>query len=172
MATAKVQPQIPQNYVSPIKHLLAEERIDDTLACIAMLTNQTLATIKEQAFKFGLPRHGPAWVYNELAAKLLFQWGLIGSPEKEASDMAALPDVAILTSVDWNDDMEFGRSVVWHHVRGTADQSAFHYVLDPAPWLDEKHRITADFRHLKLVMPLYYIEVTPRPDTAAARKGK
>ena len=172
MATTKVQPQIPENYVSPIKHLLAEERIDDTLACIAMLTNQTLATIKEQAFKFGLPRHGPAWVYNELAAKLLFQWGLIGSPEKEASDMAALPDVAILTSVDWNDDMEFGRSVIWHHVRGTADQPAFHYVLDPAPWLDEKHRITADFRHLKLVMPLYYIEVTPRPDTAAARKGK
>ena len=74
MATAKVQPQIPENYVSPIKHLLADERIDDTLACIAMLTNQTLATIKEQAFKFGLPRHGPAWVYIELAAKLLFQW--------------------------------------------------------------------------------------------------
>ena len=172
MATAKVQPQIPENYVSPIKHLLADERIDDTLACIAMLTNQTLATIKEQAFKFGLPRHGPAWVYNELAAKLLFQWGLVGSPEKEVNDLASLPDVAILTSVDWNDDMQFGRSVVWHHVRGTADQPAFHYVLDPAHWLDEKHRITADFRHLKLVMPLYYVEVTPRPDSAAARKGK
>ena len=172
MATTKVQNKIAENYVSPFNHVLSEERIDDTLACIAMLTNQTLAAVKEQAFKFGLPRNGPAWVYNEMVAKLLFQWGLIGSPEKEANDMAALPDVAILTSVDWNDDMQFGRSIVWHHVRGTTDQPAFHVVLDPAPWLDEKHRITADFRHLKLEMPLYYVEVTPRPDTAAARKGK
>lgn len=172
MATTKIQGQIPATYVSPFTHILAEERIDDTLACIAMLTNQTLATIKEQAFKFGLPRNGPTWVYNEMAAKLLFQWGLVGSPEKEANDLDALPSVAILTSVDWNDDMQFGRSIVWHAVKGAGDQPGFRCVLDPAPWLDEKHRITADFRHLKLVMPLYYVEVTPRPDTAAARKGK
>ncbi len=172
MATTKYQNTIPEGYVSPFKHVLAQERIDDTLACIAMLTNQTLATIKEQAFKFGLPRNGPAWVYNEMVAKLLFQWGLIGSPEKEVSDTAALPAVAILTSVDWNDDMQFGRSVVWHHVRGTPDQPAFHVVLDPAPWLEKGHAITADFRHLKLDMPLYYVEVTPRSDATAARKGK
>ena len=173
MATAKVSGQIPSGYVSPFSKnkVVMEERIDDSLACVAILTNQTLADIKEQAYKFGLPRFGPAWVYNEMVAKLLFQHGLIGSEEKEAGDFASLPDVAILT-IAWNDDMQFGRSVVWHHVRGTDTQQAFNYILDPASWLDEKHRITADFRHLKIEPPFYYVEVTPRPDTAMARKAK
>ena len=118
MATTKVQGQIPPGYVSPFKHVLMEERIDDALACVAMLTSQSLADIKEQAYKFGLPKNGPAWVYNEMIAKLLFQWGLVGSEEKEVSDLAAMPDVAILT-VDFNAEAQFGRNVVWHHIRGT-----------------------------------------------------
>ena len=82
MASAKIPGQIPSGYVSPFKHVLMEERIDDTLACVAMLTSQSLADIKEQAFKFGLPKFGPAWVYNEMVAKLLYQYGLMGSEEK------------------------------------------------------------------------------------------
>lgn len=171
MATTKVQGHIPPGYVSPFKHVLMEERIDDALACVAMLTSQSLADIKEQAYKFGLPKNGPAWVYNDLIAKLLFQWGLVGSEDKEVSDLAAMPDVAILT-VDYNAEAQFGRSVVWHHVRGTEEQPAFNYILDPAGWIDEKHRITADFKHLKMVPPFYYIEVTPRADTAMGRKAK
>lgn len=171
MATAKAHGQIPPGYVSPFKHVLMEERIDDGLACVAIVTGQSLATIKEQAYKFGLPKFGPAWVYNDLIAKLLFQWGLVGSEDKEVSDLAAMPAAAILT-VDYNPEVEFGRYVVWHHVRGTEDQPSFHYILDPASWIDEKHRVTADFSHLKLDPPFYYIEVTPRPDTAIGRKAK
>ncbi|MBK9444093.1 MAG: hypothetical protein IPN53_23510 [Comamonadaceae bacterium] len=171
MATIKEPIQIPATYKVPYRHILAEERIDDSLACIAMVTHQTLADIKEQAFRFGLPRNGPAWVYPDMVSKLLFQWNLVFSEEKEADSIAALPDLAILT-VDWNDQMEFGRSVVWVHIRGENDQAAFNYILDPANWVPENHRVTADFRHLKMVMPLAYAAVTLRPDIAAARKAK
>jgi hypothetical protein len=172
MATIKEPVQIPATYKVPYRHILAEERIDDTLACIAMVTHQTLADIKEQAYRFGLPRNGPAWVYPEMASKLLFQWNLVGSEEKGADSIAALPDLAIILNVDWNDQMEFGRSVVWVHVRGENDQPAFNYILDPANWLPENQRVTADFRHLKMVTPLAYMAVTLRPDIAAARKAK
>lgn len=171
MATTKVPAQIPTGYVSPFNHVLMEERIDDALACVAMLTNQSLTAIKEQAFKFGLPRFGPAWVYNDLIAKLLYQYGLIASEEKEVNDIALISEVAILT-VDWNEDLQFGRSVLWHHVRGKDEQPAFNCVLDPGNWLDERHRFTADFRHLQITPPFRYIEVKPRSDTAMARKGK
>ena len=171
MATTKVLAQIPAGYVSPFHTVLMNERIDDALACVAMLTNQPLTAIKEQAFKFGLPKFGPAWVYNDLIAKLLYQYGLVASEEQEVNDMASISEVAILT-VDWNEELQFGRSVLMHKVRGTDDQPAFNYVLDPGNWLDERHRITADFRHLQMIAPFRYIEVKPRSDTAMARKGK
>ena len=171
MTIGKLQEKIPPDYVAPWKHVTMEERMDDSLACVAMLTGRSLAEIKEQAYKFGRPKFGPAWVYNQMVAKLLYQYGLIASDDKEVDDIASLPDVAILM-LDFNKEMDFGRYVLWHQVRGTDEQPAFNYILDPANWLDEKYRITADFRHLKIGPPLYFIEVTPRPDTAMARKGK
>lgn len=171
MASAKSITQIPAGFVPLWTLVNAEERIDDSLACVAMLTKQELSVIKEQAYKFGLPKFGPAWVYNEMIAKLLYQYGLVGSAEKEANSLASLPDVAILT-VDWSDEMGFGRSVLWTHIRGTESQQAFNFITDPSPHTPDELRISADFRHLRMGPTYQYIEVTPRKDTAVARKGK
>jgi hypothetical protein len=60
---------------------------------------------------------------------------------------------------------------VWHHVGGTDTQQAFHYIIDPASWIDAEHQVTRDFSRLRMNPPLYYIEVTPRP-TAGGKKPK
>ena len=169
MATTKPNGQLPPGYVSPFKRVQMEERIDDALACVAILTNQSLADIKKLAYQHGFPEHGPAWLGTELIAVLLYQHGLVGSEYKQVDSLSAMPDVAILLA-NYNPATEIGRHVVWHHVRGTPDQTAFHYVIDPAGWIDPKHHVTTDFKHLKLEKPIYYIEVTQRPDMT--RKSK
>lgn len=169
MATTKPNNGLPPGYVSPFKRVEMEERIDDALACVAILTNQSLADIKKLAFHHGFPEHGPAWVNDPLIAKLLYQHGLVGSEYKQVDSLSALPDVALVL-VNFNPVDDISRHLVWHHVRGTPKQSAFHYVIDPASWIDPKHHVTTDFKHLKLEKPIYYIEVTQRPDMT--RKSK
>ena len=171
MATIKPNNgQLPPGYVSPFQRVPMEERIDDALACCAMLTSQSLADIKKLAIQHGFPPHGPAWVDNQLIAKICYQHGLVSSDYKHTDTISALPNVALLLA-DYNPRNEIGRHVLWHHIRGTAEQTAFHYVVDPAGWLDPKHHITTDFKHLKLDQkPIYYIEVTQRPDMT--RKSK
>lgn len=162
---------LPPGYVSPFKREQMVERIDDGLCCVAMLTKRSLAEIKEQAFKFGLPRTGPAWVYNDMIAKLLFQYGLVSSDDKEVESLSGMPDVAILLA-NCDPATGIGRKVLWHHIRGTAEQAAFHYVIDPLAELDPKFHYTTDFKHLQLASPIYYQEISPRSDTTMARKGK
>jgi hypothetical protein len=91
--------------------------------------------------------------------------GLVATDYKEVTSIAALPDVAILL-VDYDAKTEVGRHVVWHHIRGSKDQVAFHYVVDPAFWIPEHQRVTTDFRHLS---PAWYIEVTA---SKSGPKGK
>lgn len=169
MATIKNNGQLPPGFVSPFKRVEQKERGDCALAAVATITNHTLEQITELAYQHGYPRFGPAWIDDTLIAKLLYQHGLIGSEWKEVASAAAMPYIAILM-VDYNPKTEIGRHVVWHHVKGTDTQQAFSYIIDPAYWLDPKHHVTTDFSHLGMKPPLYYIEVTPRPD--GSKKAK
>ena len=161
---------LPAGFASPFKRIEMQERIDDALACIAILTHNNLGTINAAAIKAGHPPHGPAWVTYPLIAKLLSQMNSQITPfdYKEITSVAALPDIAILL-VNYDPDTEIGRHVVWHHVRATDKTPSFHYVIDPAPWLDAKHHITTDMRHLRLVGG-YYIEI--KLPTYASVKGR
>lgn len=162
---------LPPGYASPFSRQQMVERIDDSLCCVAMLAQRSLAEIKEQAFKFGLPRTGPAWVFNDLIAKLLFQYGLVSSDDKEVDSPSGLPDVAIV-QIAYDHTQGFGRKALWHHVRGTAEQAAFHYLIDPLGETDSKQEYIVDLRKVFNESPIYYQEITPRQDTAMARKGK
>jgi hypothetical protein len=153
--------KIPEGFASPFKRAQMEERNDDALACIATLSSRALGEVTTLAVQIGYPKHGPAYVTNALITKLLHNLGLKGGEYQEFSSVEAMPDVAIL-AVDYQGEAtDLSRHVVWHHVRATADQQAFSYVIDPAPWVTEKQRMTADFGHLNL-SPAWYIEVTPR----------
>lgn len=150
---------LPTGFVSPFKRVPMQERIDDALACIAMLTQTELGTVNAAAIKAGYPAHGPAWVTYPLIAKLLSQLNsqTVSHDYQDITSIAALPDLAILL-VNYDEDTGVGRHVIWHHVRGTDKIPSFHYVIDPAPWLDSKHHITTDLRHLNLNGG-YYIEI-------------
>lgn len=148
-------------FISPFTRVEMQPgvRIDDGLCCVAMLTKQPLEALMQQAYKLGVPEHGPAWIYPSMLIALLNAHGLVGV-EKEATAIDQLPDVALITA-NYNPETSYGRWVLWHHVRGTDTQQAFNYVIDPNCW--GLPPITRDFKHLLAPkQPIYYIEVTPK----------
>lgn len=168
-APGKTAFAFPEGFVSPFTRVEMQPgvRIDDGLCCVAMLTRQPLAELTKLAYKHGLPEHGPGWLYSNGVIRLLAEFDLIGV-EKEINTIDALPDVALITA-NYNPDTQYGRWVLWHHVRGTEKIPSFHYAIDPAYWTGPG--ITNDFKALLTPkQPIYYIEVTPKP--AAKSKGK
>jgi hypothetical protein len=169
MASSKTQlsgGKIPDGFQFPFKRVsMPEPRSDDALACVATLAGRSLDEVTKLAIQLGYPSSGPAYVANNrLITQLLHNLGLNGGEWQEVPSMAALPDVAILM-IDWRPELELGRHVVWHHVRGTDQQPSFSYITDPRPDLPPEQQVTTDWGHLKL-SPAWYIEVTP------ARNGR
>lgn len=173
MATAKNQSggKIPEGFVSPFTRVQQQERMDDALACIAIITGRTLEEVTKLAIQLGYPAHGPAYVTNMLITKVLYNLGFTGGEYQEMPSIDALPDVALLTVDYQGDDTELSRHVVWHHVRGNEQYSSFSYIIDPAYWIAEKHHVTSSFQHIKLE-PAWYIEVTPKTNGSGRGRGK
>lgn len=160
---------LPEGFVSPFTRVEMQPniRIDDGLSCIAMITNQPLDTIMNDAIKHGLAPHGPDWPYAPTLAAILRQYGF-KAEEKECATIDALPDVALITA-QYNPAKQFGRWVLWHHVRATEKVKSFHYVIDPAYFVESKFFVTTEIQRLITPKsPIYYLEITP----TAAVKGK
>jgi hypothetical protein len=159
MASKPVNSGLPQGFESPFKRVQMEERMDDSMACIATLAGRSLEEVKKLAFDMGLPKNGPCYVTEDMIAKLLMKAGnLVASKYKDADKFDALPDVAILL-VDYDETTEIGRHVVWHHVRATKEQPSFHYIIDVAPWVDAADQVTTV---VKAYEPAAYIEVSSK----------
>lgn len=171
MATNKTSngSKLPEGFVSPFKRVQMQERTDDSLACIATLSGRSMAEITLLAVNLGYPQHGPGWVDNALITRILNAVGLVGGEYQEVKSIDALPQVAILM-VDYNAKTEIGRHVVWHHLNATDKTPSFHYIIDPASWIESAQQITTDFRHMKLDAPLYYIEVTQKAGNGGKAK--
>jgi len=160
MASKPVNSGLRQGFEPPFKRVQMEERMDDSLACIATLTGRPLEEVKKLAFDMGLPKNGPCYVTEDMIAKLLMKAGnLVGSKYKDFEKVDLLPDVAILL-VDYDEETEIGRHVVWHHVRGTKEQQSFHYIIDVGSWIPEADQFTTA---VKAYSPAYYIEVSAKP---------
>lgn len=167
-ATA-VAGQLPSGFTYPFQRVAMQERLDDSMAVIASLTGQSLETIRDQAFELGFPRQGPGWLDQRAIATLLARYNLTASDWKEASSIAALPDVAMMT-VDMVGDKAsgYGRFVLWTHFRATQEYSSFSVVCDPAHWIATEQHLTTDFKHLRITFPLWYFEIVPK----ATAKGR
>jgi hypothetical protein len=166
MAASNGKGALPEGFVSPFKRVPQEDRFDDALACVAILTGKSLAEVRKLAEQLGLPKTGPYWVDENMFAKLLINLGgLVASKYKEVTSVDALPYVAILL-VDYDENTEVGRHVVWHHVKGTKEQPAFHYVIDPSLHVGAHQQVTTDLSHLQ---PAWYIEVTPAKNGGARK---
>lgn len=159
MASKQINSGLPQGFKSPFNRVPMKERMDDSIACVSTVANRSLEEVTKMAFDMGLPQHGPCYVTHDMIARLLMKAGnLVGSKYKEFEKFDLLPDVAILL-IDYDEDTEIGRHVVWHHVRGTPEQPAFHYVIDVGHWIDPADHVTTAVKNLA---PAYYIEVSAK----------
>jgi hypothetical protein len=159
---------LPVGFVSPFTRVEMQPniRIDDGLSCIAMVVNQPLDTIMKDAIKLGLAPHAPDWPYAPMLVAILRQYGF-NAEEKECSTIDALPDVALIT-VQFDPNKQFGRWILWHHCRATEKTQSFHYVVDPAHWIDPKYHVTTEIQRLITPKsPIYFIEVSAKTATKA-----
>lgn len=156
----------PEAFVSPFKRVQMTERNDDALACVATLSGRTLEEVTKLAIQLGYPKHGPAFVDNKLLTKILYNLGLTGGEYQEVPSLDALPDVAIVM-IDYREEDDLGRHVVWHHVRGNDKHPSFSYFIDVAGWVPESAQVSTNWSHMK-VDPAWFIEIKPR----ANGKGK
>jgi hypothetical protein len=159
---------LPAGFVSPFTRVEMQPnvRIDDGLSCIAMVVNQPLDTIMKDAIKLGLAPHAPDWPYAPMLVAILRQYGF-NAEEKECSTIDALPDVALITA-QFDPNKQFGRWILWHHCRATEKTQSFHYVVDPAHWIDPKYHVTTEIQRLITPKsPIYFIEVSAKTATKA-----
>ena len=113
-----------KDFTSPFRRTLQTERMDDAFACIAMVVHKPISEVAEAAYRLGYPKHGPAITTDTLIAKLLMELGqLVASKYLDFHTWEALPDVAIVY-VDYDEQMEIGRHILWHHVRASGKQNA------------------------------------------------
>lgn len=170
---APTEAGFPAGFVSPFIRVEMQPgiRLDDGLAAVATLTGQPLDTIIKAAFRHGVAEHGPAWVYAPILIAILRDYGF-NAEEKECPTIDALPDVALITA-QYNPATQYGRWVLWHHVRAAGKIKSFHYVIDPAYWIDpSQHIVTTDIQQRLITpkSPIYYLEITPK--IAARGKAK
>lgn len=156
---------LPEGFKSPFKRVQMEERMDDSIACIATLTGRKLEDVHTLAVQFGVPAFGPYFITEtKIAALLINLGGLVASSYKDFTSFVELPEVAILL-VDYDELTELGRHVIYHRVKGAGGAKDFAYIIDPASWIDVgDHFNTA----LTNYVPAYYIGVTAKPQA----KGK
>ncbi|VTU28643.1 hypothetical protein SRS16CHR_04307 [Variovorax sp. SRS16] len=144
--------------------------MDDAFACIATLSGKSLEEVNRAAVALGYPAQGPAYPTEILMAKLLMSLGnLVATHYKDFESIAALPEVAILF-IDWDEEMDTGRTVIWHRVRKTDLQPAFSYVIDPASWIAEGRHLHTDIDSLTIS---WFMEITaPSADRTTSKLGR
>ena len=132
---------------------------DCAFACIAMIAGKTLEEVRATAIKlFRHPEHGPYYITESLINSLLAHYGWVGTVYKPVtSPISGLPDLAILM-VDYDEEVELGRHVVFHRMSCAGQKPSIEYVLDPGYGQPEEKKIQTD---LKKLMPSGLIEVHP-----------
>ena len=143
------------------RRIAQQGRHDDVLACIAILGGKTLESVFHRAETFGLPKLGPYYNYldGDMIAKLLASEGLVASVWKESVNFKDLPDVAI-AMVDYDEEWEAGRCVVFHRMKLEDSKAVQPYVVDPYPHADNKLHVRVGIANLAPLVPRWYIGVT------------
>ncbi|THT98708.1 hypothetical protein E9531_13560 [Lampropedia puyangensis] len=161
----------PVTFSAAYKRIAQSERCDDVLACIAMIAGKTLQEVTAVAHSLGFAKHGPANMSESLIAKVaMLSAQLVTSNYKDFDTFEALPPLALLY-VDYTDEMEIGRHVLWHRpspVKGQESTITGAYIIDPGNWIEPKRQITQDFSHLRVDWFLSVHAAKPIPTKAKA----
>ena len=151
----------PTSFQPAFKRIGQQDRHDDAICVIAMLSGKTTDAIIRQAEGLGLPKVGPyhAWIDGDMIAKLLAGNGLVATVWKECTSYKDLPEVAIVM-VDYDADWEVGRCVLYHRNTSSDGKTAQPYVVDPYPHTDTKLHLRVGTTDLNGLPPTWYIGVT------------
>jgi hypothetical protein len=122
---------------------------DDVFACVAMLLGKKIEEVREIAI--AKTKHlvrGPYYLGETQIAALMSQLGLVATVYKEVSCVSDIPEVALIL-VDYNDDMEVGRHILFHRAKAShASGTTIEYALDPAPWCKPADLVRANFKSI------------------------
>lgn len=122
---------------------------DDVFACAAMLSGKTIGEVREIAIaKTKHPARGPYYLGETHIAALMAQLGLVATVYKEVSRVSDIPDVALIL-VDYNDDMEVGRHILFHRAKAShASGTTIEYALDPSLSCKPADRVRTNFKNI------------------------
>jgi len=155
--------QLPSGFISPFKRVPMEGTHDALLAIAATLTGKTMVDVRKMAVTLGMRANGAFYLDEVLFRKIIFNLSTLAvSDYKNLTSVSALPDVCVLC-VDYSANDESSHAVLFHHVKGTPQQTAFSYIIDPATWVEPAKQITTDLSHLNL-KPAWYLEISQRPN--------
>jgi hypothetical protein len=157
----------PTTFQPAFKRIGQQDRHDDAICVIAMLSGKTTDAIFRQAEGLGLPKVGPyhAWIDGDMIAKLLAGNGLVATVWKECTNYKDASEVAI-AMVDYDADWEVGRYVLYHRNTSSDGKTAQPYVVDPYPHTDTKLHLRVGTADLNGLPPSWYIGVTQMAKTA------
>lgn len=126
-----------------VKLVTQETLTDCGLACVAMVSGQSLATVRKVAIKeFGYPKDGPYTTTHENLFKLLDHFGIEHGKKVPFKSLAAMPSLAIMET---RKIPSTGNShlVVFERLPDGDER-----VLDPGFWL--KQQVRRDWNRIKL----------------------
>jgi hypothetical protein len=132
---------------------------DCAFAVVAMIANTTLEAVRGVAIaRFHHPAHGPYWITGELIANLLEHYGYETGMYEEPASIADIPDLAIAV-VDYDDQFNLGRNVLFHRARASASHDlgcTFEYVIDPAYWVPPQDHVRTSLPAIQ-----WFLEIRP-----------
>lgn len=139
----------PTTFTPAFPFVAQTSDFDDVFACAAMLAGKKIEEVREIAIaKTKHPARGPYYLGESHIAALLAQLGFVATVYKEVSRVSDIPDVALIL-VDYNDDMEMGRHILFHRGKAShAPGTSIEYALDPAPWGKAADRVRTNFKSI------------------------
>lgn len=138
----------PTSFTPAFPFVAQTNDFDDVFACAAMLSSKKIEEVREIAIaKTKHPARGPYYLGETQIAALMAQLGLVATVYKEISRVSDIPDVALIL-VDYNDDMEVGRHLLFHRAKTSHAPGTVEYALDPAPWCKPVDRVRTNFKSI------------------------
>lgn len=147
-----------------VKLVTQETLTDCGLACVAMVSGQSLATVRKVAIKeLGYPKDGPYTTTHENLFKLLAHFGIGHGKKAPFKSLAAMPSLAIMETRKMPST---GNShlVVFERLPDGDER-----VLDPGFWLKQQER--RDWNRIKLdtFVPVLLSEQAGSPKKGAKK---
>ncbi|WP_207005331.1 hypothetical protein [Trinickia mobilis] len=139
----------PTTFTPAFPFVAQTNDFDDVFACAAMLSGKKIEEVREIAIaKTTHPARGPYYLGETHIAALKAQLRLVATVYKEISRVSDIADVALIL-VDYNDDMEVGRHILFHRAKAShASGSTIEYALDPASWCKPADRVRTNFKNI------------------------